>query len=76
MSRPLKPNDTIILILFLVTLFAIFFGWYLHRTCRRIIEVQVHEMQFQKDLEAQQRGKKREGNGGGSGNARGNGSAK
>jgi hypothetical protein len=54
MPHALKPNETIVLILFLVAIFAISFGWYLNRTCRRVIEVQVHEMQFQKDLEAQQ----------------------
>jgi hypothetical protein len=53
MTRPLHYNETIILILFLVTFFLIGFAWYLKRSCGRVIDAQVHEMQYQRDVEAQ-----------------------
>jgi hypothetical protein len=63
MTRPLHYNETIILILFLTAFFLIGFAWYLKRSCGRVIDAQVHEMQYQRDVEAQSRA-----NGGGAGN--------
>jgi hypothetical protein len=48
----LKPNNVIILTLFLVVIFCVLFTWYLHRSCRRAIDAEVHEMQYKKGLEA------------------------
>ena len=45
MPHPLKPNDAIILTLFLICAFCALFGWFLHRSCRRAIDAEVHEMQ-------------------------------
>jgi hypothetical protein len=53
MARPLHYNETIILVLILSTIFLIAFAWYLKRSCGRVIDVQVHEMQYQRDMEAQ-----------------------
>jgi cell division protein FtsL len=49
----MKPNNAIVLILFLVIIFAVLFAWFLHRTCRRLVSAEVHEMLYQQDLEAQ-----------------------
>jgi hypothetical protein len=48
----IKSNNVVITILCLVAIFVIFFAWYLQRTCRRVWDVEVHEMQYQKAMEA------------------------
>jgi hypothetical protein len=53
MTRPLHYNETIILVLILSTIILIAFAWYLKRSCGRVIDAQVHEMQYQRDTEAQ-----------------------
>ncbi|KAH3942453.1 hypothetical protein HBH53_187560 [Parastagonospora nodorum] len=49
----MKRNNVTILILFLVAIFLVFFAWFLHTTCRRVVSAEVHEMLYQRDLEAQ-----------------------
>jgi hypothetical protein len=56
MTRPLRYNETIILVLLLSTIFLIAFAWYLKRSCGRVIDAQVHEMQYQRDVETQRLG--------------------
>lgn len=53
MTRDLRPNEAIALALILVTVFGVICGWFLARSCRRVIDVEVHEMQYQRDLQAQ-----------------------
>jgi hypothetical protein len=65
MTRPLRYNETIILVLLLSTIFLIAFAWYLKRSCGRVIDAQVHEMQYQRDIEAQRAGSGASGNGNG-----------
>jgi hypothetical protein len=65
MTRPLRYNETIILVLLLSTVFLIAFAWYLKRSCGRVIDAQVHEMQYQRDVEAQRAGTGGNGNGNG-----------
>lgn len=49
----MKRNNVIILILFLAAIFLALFAWFLHTTCRRIVSAEVHEMLYQRDVEAQ-----------------------
>jgi len=49
----MKRNNAIILILFLVAVFLAWFAWFLHTTCRRVVSAEVHEMLYQRDVEAQ-----------------------
>lgn len=53
--RPMKPNEAIILALFLVAGFGIFLAWALTKCCRRAVDAEVHEMivQRKRDVEAQ-----------------------
>jgi cell division protein FtsB len=53
MTHPLRYNETIILVLLLSTISLVALAWYLKRSCGRVIDVQVHEMQYQRDMEAQ-----------------------
>lgn len=48
----MKPNDSIILAIFLIAVFIIAFAWYLQRTCRRAVDAEVHEMAYRRDMEA------------------------
>jgi hypothetical protein len=64
----MKGNDIIILVLCLVAIFIIFFAWYLQRTCRRVWDVEVHEMQYQRAAEAMLKAGEN-GNAGGNANA-------
>jgi hypothetical protein len=49
----MKRNNVVILILLLVAIFIVLFSWFLHRMCSRLVSVEVHEMMYQRDLEAQ-----------------------
>ncbi|EUC40224.1 hypothetical protein COCMIDRAFT_109369 [Bipolaris oryzae ATCC 44560] len=40
---------TIILTITLVTLFCCFFGWCLMRSCRRVIDAEMHELACQRE---------------------------
>ncbi|XP_014561293.1 hypothetical protein COCVIDRAFT_87093 [Bipolaris victoriae FI3] len=40
---------TIILAIILVTLFCCFFGWCLMRSCRRVIDAEMHELECQRE---------------------------
>jgi Tfp pilus assembly protein PilE len=42
MTRPIKRNEAIILILFLIAIFC--FAWFLNRSCRRAVDAEMHEM--------------------------------
>lgn len=48
----MKPNEAIVMAIFLIAFFAIAFAWYLHSTCRRAVDAEVHEMMYQRDMEA------------------------
>jgi uncharacterized membrane protein len=44
MTRPIKRNEAIILILFLIAIFCFLFAWFLNRSCRRAVDAEMHEM--------------------------------
>ncbi|KAL6702578.1 hypothetical protein ACN47E_001335 [Coniothyrium glycines] len=49
----MQYRNTIIAVLLLIVCFAIIFGWWLMKCCRRVVDVKVHEVQYRRDLEAQ-----------------------
>ena len=55
--KMIQRNHAIILTMFLVAIVVIFFAWFLNRSCRRVIDVEVHEMNMARKAEAQ-KGKK------------------
>ncbi|KAI2488214.1 hypothetical protein Ptr902_02347 [Pyrenophora tritici-repentis] len=49
----MKATHIIVITLLLVTAFCIFFGWCLYKSCRRVIDVEHHELRCrQEDGEA------------------------
>lgn len=53
----LKPNEAIILTIFLIAAFVMFFAWFLSRACLRAVDAEVHEL-VQQGL-----GRRKEGDG-------------
>ncbi|KAH7558845.1 hypothetical protein BM1_04982 [Bipolaris maydis] len=49
-------THTIILTITLVTLFCCFFGWCLMRSCRRVIDAEMHELAWQRESDASKAG--------------------
>ena len=73
----MKYAEAIILTLILILIFAVFFGWCLHRTCRRVVDAEVQELEYVRDAEAKAEGSgKGEGSKKGSGKGSGKGSEK
>jgi uncharacterized membrane protein YgcG len=73
---PLKQNDTIVLIFFMVAIFIVFFAWFMNRTCRRVWDAEVLEMQMRREAQADaetRKGGGLDGNENGGGNTGGNG---
>ncbi|KAI8942135.1 hypothetical protein NX059_000225 [Plenodomus lindquistii] len=48
----MKKNHAVILILSLVVIFSIAFGYFLFKCCARAIKAEVYELEFRKDVEA------------------------
>lgn len=68
----MEYSHVILLTIALITVFGCFFGWCLMKSCRRVIDAEVYELKYQRDVEAE--GVK--SGGGGSNNAGGGSSVK
>lgn len=48
----MKSRDAIVLIVCLITVFALLFAWCWYKAATRAVTAEVHEMRYRKDVEA------------------------